>query len=51
MLYDQGQLAVAYSYAYLVSKKQIFADTVKDILTYVSRDLSHPVSNGRFLTL
>uniref|UniRef100_A0A1B6DA39 Spermatogenesis-associated protein 20-like TRX domain-containing protein n=2 Tax=Clastoptera arizonana TaxID=38151 RepID=A0A1B6DA39_9HEMI len=42
MLYDQGQLAVVYSYAYIISKNQMYADTVKDILTYVSRDLSHP---------
>lgn len=44
MLYDQGQLAVVYSKAYLIDKEQLFADTVHDILTYVSRDLSHSVS-------
>ncbi|XP_075231782.1 spermatogenesis-associated protein 20 [Lycorma delicatula] len=42
MLYDQGQLAVVYSKAYLLEKDQLFADTIDDILTYVSRDLSHP---------
>lgn len=44
MLYDQGQLAVVYCYAYLVTKDEMYADVVHDILTYVSRDLSHPVS-------
>lgn len=42
MLYDQGQLAVVYCYAYLVTKDEMYADIVHDILTYVSRDLSHP---------
>lgn len=44
MLYDQGQLAVVYSKAYLLEKNQLFADTLNGILSYVSRDLSHPVS-------
>lgn len=44
MLYDQAQLAVAYVNGYLITKKPSFADTVIDILTYVSRDLSHEVS-------
>jgi hypothetical protein len=44
MLYDQGQLAVSYSYAYLLTKDESYADIVRDILLYVSRDLSHPVS-------
>ena len=43
MLYDQAQLAVAYTNAYLITKQDAFADVVNDILTYVSRDLSHPV--------
>ncbi|XP_039290860.1 spermatogenesis-associated protein 20 isoform X3 [Nilaparvata lugens] len=42
MLYDQGQLAVTYSNAYLYFEDELFAETVHDILTYVSRDLSHP---------
>lgn len=42
MLYDQAQLAVVYTDAYLVTKNEKYADIVKDILTYVSRDLSHP---------
>ncbi|BES99385.1 DUF255 [Nesidiocoris tenuis] len=42
MLYDQAQLAVTYSNAYLITKNKKYADVVRDILTYVSRDLSHP---------
>lgn len=41
MLYDQAQLAVAYCDAYLVTKDIFYADVVRDILNYVSRDLSH----------
>ncbi|KAJ8923165.1 hypothetical protein NQ315_001719 [Exocentrus adspersus] len=41
MLYDQAQLAVSYSDAYVVTKDEFYADVVRDILTYVSRDLSH----------
>ncbi|XP_068438650.1 spermatogenesis-associated protein 20 isoform X2 [Clinocottus analis] len=40
MLYDQAQLAVAYITASQVSGEQMFADVAKDILLYVSRDLS-----------
>ncbi|XP_031699965.1 spermatogenesis-associated protein 20 [Anarrhichthys ocellatus] len=40
MLYDQAQLAVAYVTASQVSGEQLFADVAKDILLYVSRDLS-----------
>uniref|UniRef100_A0A667YUT3 Spermatosis associated 20 n=1 Tax=Myripristis murdjan TaxID=586833 RepID=A0A667YUT3_9TELE len=40
MLYDQAQLAVAYITAYQVSNEQFFADVARDILLYVSRDLS-----------
>nr|XP_040032589.1 spermatogenesis-associated protein 20 [Gasterosteus aculeatus aculeatus] len=40
MLYDQAQLAVAYIAASQVSGEQLFADVAKDILLYVSRDLS-----------
>lgn len=43
MLYDQGQLAVAFSNAYLGTKDKFFADMAEDILCYVDRDLSHPV--------
>ncbi|KAM9715705.1 spermatogenesis-associated protein 20 isoform 2-T3 [Menidia menidia] len=40
MLYDQAQLAVAYITAFQVSGEQFYADVAKDILLYVSRDLS-----------
>lgn len=41
MLYDQGQLAVSYCNAYVATKDPFYADIVRDILLYVSRDLSH----------
>ncbi|KAJ8363621.1 hypothetical protein SKAU_G00124520 [Synaphobranchus kaupii] len=40
MLYDQAQLAVAYITAFQVSGEQFFADVARDVLLYVSRDLS-----------
>ncbi|XP_015920696.1 spermatogenesis-associated protein 20 isoform X2 [Parasteatoda tepidariorum] len=39
MLYDQGQLAVAYLDAYQITKDKFFSDVASDILEYVSRDL------------
>ena len=49
MLYDNAQLVQLYLDAHLVSqseisnfKSQIFADTARDILDYVLRDLTHP---------
>ncbi|XP_066056679.1 spermatogenesis-associated protein 20 isoform X4 [Chamaea fasciata] len=42
MLYDQGQLAAVYSRAFQISGDEFFADVVRDILLYVSRDLSDP---------
>ncbi|CAH1954318.1 unnamed protein product [Acanthoscelides obtectus] len=42
MLYDQAQLAVSYCDAYVLTKDAFYAKVVRDILTYVSRDLSHP---------
>jgi hypothetical protein len=44
MLYDQAQLAVAYSSAYVATKHPLYADIVRDILTYVDRDLSDKVN-------
>ncbi|CAG9864972.1 unnamed protein product [Phyllotreta striolata] len=41
MLYDQAQLVISYCDAYVITKEDFFSDVVKDILTYVSRDLSH----------
>ncbi|XP_063223640.1 spermatogenesis-associated protein 20 isoform X2 [Bacillus rossius redtenbacheri] len=40
MLYDQAQLAVAYSTAFLATGDEFYADIVRDILQYVGRDLS-----------
>ena len=42
MLYDQGQLAVAYANAFKATKDEKFGKTLKDILEYVERDLRHP---------
>lgn len=44
MLYDQGQLLQSYSDAYLATKDPLFAEITNDIVTYVTRDLQHPVS-------
>ncbi|XP_041977933.1 spermatogenesis-associated protein 20 [Aricia agestis] len=42
MLYDQAQLTVAYTDAYLATKDDFYADVVRDIIKYVNRDLRHP---------
>src|ERR1019366_7975981 len=42
MLYDNAQLAQLYLDAFLVSGDARHADTVRDILDYVLRDLTHP---------
>jgi uncharacterized protein YyaL (SSP411 family) len=49
MLYDNAQLAQLYLDTFLVSqseisnpKSQIYADTARDILDYVLRDMTHP---------
>ena len=42
MLYDQAQLATVYADAYLLTKDPDFARIVRDILCYVSNDLSDP---------
>ncbi|XP_046959550.1 spermatogenesis-associated protein 20 isoform X1 [Vanessa cardui] len=41
MLYDQAQLMVAYTDAYLATKNEFFAEVVRDIVKYVNRDLRH----------
>lgn len=46
MLYDQAQLLMVYSRAYQITKDELYADVVKDIVRYVSRDLLH--SDGGF---
>ncbi|MFZ5762683.1 MAG: thioredoxin domain-containing protein [Thermodesulfobacteriota bacterium] len=42
MLYDQGQLAVAYLEAYQLSGDPFYASVATDILDYVLRDLQDP---------
>src|SRR6266571_4335178 len=42
MLYDNAQLAQLYLDAYLVSADARHADTARDILAYVLRDMRHP---------
>ncbi|XP_068923625.1 spermatogenesis-associated protein 20 [Petaurus breviceps papuanus] len=42
MLYDQAQLAVAYTQAFQMSGDELFSDVAKGILHYVSQNLSHP---------
>src|SRR5262249_13838302 len=42
MLYDNAQLTQLYLDAYLLSGEQRYADVVRDILTYVLRDMTHP---------
>ncbi|MEO6053307.1 MAG: thioredoxin domain-containing protein [Chthoniobacterales bacterium] len=41
MLYDQGQLAGSYLDAYLITKDNRYADTAREIFTYVLRDMTH----------
>lgn len=42
MLYDQGQLAVAFAQAFQATQDRKFAKVVQDIVEYVCRDLRHP---------
>ncbi|MFN0205022.1 MAG: thioredoxin domain-containing protein [Planctomycetota bacterium] len=42
MLYDQGQLAVAYAEGYKITKDEYFAETLRGICDYVLRDLTSP---------
>jgi len=48
MLYDQAQLACAYVEAYQITGEALLADTARDVLGYVQRDLSGP--EGQFLS-
>lgn len=41
MLYDQAQLTVAFTDAFLATKDEFYADVVRDIIKYVNRDLRH----------
>jgi uncharacterized protein YyaL (SSP411 family) len=42
MLHDQAMLAMAYTEAYQATGKEEYADTAREILTYVMRDMSSP---------
>jgi len=42
MLYDQAQLVMAYTAAAQLTGSSRFKEVVADIVTYVSRDLTHP---------
>ncbi|MFH2126632.1 MAG: thioredoxin domain-containing protein, partial [Pseudomonadota bacterium] len=42
MLYDQALLAIAYLEAYQVKGNQLYAQTARDIFTYVLRDMTAP---------
>lgn len=43
MLYDQAQLLVSYSQAFVATKDEFYKEIIHDIFTYVDRDLSHKV--------
>jgi len=40
MLYDQAQLAIAYSAAYQITKENKYKEIVEDIMTFVKRDMT-----------
>lgn len=42
MLYDQASLMMVYAEAYQITKKSLYADVVKEIFTYLTRDLMSP---------
>jgi len=42
MLYDQALLAIAYTEAYQATKKTEYAETAREIFTYVIRDMTSP---------
>jgi len=42
MLYDQAMLALAYLETYQATGKELYADTAREIFTYVLRDLRSP---------
>ena len=42
MLYDQALLAIAYTEAYQATKKTEYAETAREIFTYVMRDMTSP---------
>ncbi len=42
MLYDQAQLAISYLEAFQTTRQERYAQTARDILDYVQRDMAHP---------
>lgn len=42
MLYDQALIAMAYLETYAATGKQVYADTAREIFTYVLRDMTSP---------
>jgi hypothetical protein len=42
MLYDQAMISMAYLEAYQITKNPLFAETARDIFTYVLRDMTSP---------
>ena len=42
MLYDQALIAMAYIEAYQATRKEEFADTAREIFTYILRDMTAP---------
>ena len=48
MLYDQAMLAQAYLKAWVLTREPLFAQTAREILTYVLRDMTDPA--GGFYT-
>ncbi|TFG27609.1 thioredoxin domain-containing protein [Candidatus Thorarchaeota archaeon] len=42
MLYDQASLLMIYTEAYQITKKHEYADVVRDIVEYITRDLKGP---------
>jgi len=41
MLYDQAQLAIAYTTAFTITKEMKYKEVVEDIMTFVKRDMTH----------
>ncbi len=42
MLYDQGMLLLAYTEAYRITGREDFAETAREIIAYINRDLKSP---------
>jgi hypothetical protein len=42
MLYDQAMLVTAYTEAYQVTRKEDYRQTVREIISYVLRNMAHP---------